>query len=76
MDAEHANLRAALSWSLDEDIDHPDGYAEPEGGREEVGLRLAAALFWFWNTHDYLSEGRGYLQRALSGRRSDLPRPV
>ena len=71
MEAEHANLRAALSWSLDEDIDHPDGYAESEGGREEVGLRLGAALFWFWNTHDYLSEGRGYLQRALSGRRSD-----
>jgi hypothetical protein len=32
---------------------------------------LAAALFWSWNTHDYLSEGRGYLERALSGRRSD-----
>ncbi len=71
MDTEHANLRATLSWSLDEDTEHPDGHAEPEGGRVELGLRLAAALFWFWNTHDYLSEGRGYLQRALSGRRSD-----
>jgi predicted ATPase/DNA-binding SARP family transcriptional activator/DNA-binding CsgD family transcriptional regulator len=71
MEAEHANLRAALSWSVDEDNDHPDGYTEPEGGRVELGLRLAAALFWFWNTHDYLSEGRGYLERALSGRRSD-----
>src|SRR5215210_4565662 len=71
MDAEHSNLRAALSWSLDEDTEHPDGHAESEGEREELGLKLAAALFWFWNTHDYLSEGRGYLQRALSGRRSD-----
>jgi DNA-binding NarL/FixJ family response regulator len=68
MEAEHANLRAALSWSLDEDTDHPDGHAESEGGRVELGLKLAAALFWFWNTHDYLSEGRGYPQRALSGR--------
>jgi predicted ATPase/DNA-binding SARP family transcriptional activator/DNA-binding CsgD family transcriptional regulator len=71
MEAEHANLRAALSWWVDEDTEHPDGYAEPEGGRVELGLRLAAALFWFWNTHDYLSEGRSYLERALSGRRSD-----
>jgi non-specific serine/threonine protein kinase len=71
MEAEHANLRAALSWWVDEDTEHPDGYAEPEGARVELGLRLAAALFWFWNTHDYLSEGRGYLERALSGRRSD-----
>ena len=57
MEAEHANLRAVLSWSLDEDTDHPDGHAESEGGRVELGLKLAAALFWFWNTHDYLSEG-------------------
>jgi len=65
MEAEHANLRAALSWSVDEDNDYPDGYTEPEGGRVELGLRLTAALFWFWNTHEYLSEGRGYLERAL-----------
>jgi ATP/maltotriose-dependent transcriptional regulator MalT len=71
MEAEHSNLRAALSWLVDEDTDHPDGHAESEGGRVELGLRLAADLFWFWNSHDYLSEGRGYLQRALSGRRSD-----
>jgi hypothetical protein len=31
MDAEHSNLRAALSWSLDEDTDHPYGHAESEG---------------------------------------------
>jgi hypothetical protein len=57
MEAEQGNLRAALSWSLDK---------EPDGGREELGLRLAVALWYFWNTHDYLSEGRRYLESALS----------
>jgi len=65
MGTDYANLRAALSWSLDEDAEDPDG------GREELGLRLAVALFSFWNTRDYLSEGRSYLERALSRRRSD-----
>ena len=41
MGTEHANLRAALSWSLDEDAEEPDG---GRAGREELGLRLAAAL--------------------------------
>jgi predicted ATPase/DNA-binding SARP family transcriptional activator/DNA-binding CsgD family transcriptional regulator len=62
MEREHANLRAALNWSLDKDD-------EPDGGRAaQLGLRLAVALWWFWHTHDYLSEGRRYLERALSGR--------
>src|SRR5215218_854024 len=62
MESEHANLRAALSWSLDMDD-------ETDGGRAaQLGLRLAVALWWFWHTHDYLSEGRRYLERALSGR--------
>src|SRR3712207_4180199 len=60
MQAEQGNLRAALSWSLDEDAE--------SDGRAELRLRLATALFWFWYTHDYLSEGRKYLERALSGR--------
>jgi non-specific serine/threonine protein kinase len=59
MESEHDNLRAALSWSLDED-------AEPDGRAAELGLRLAVALFWFWHTHQ--SEGRRYLERAASAR--------
>jgi predicted ATPase/DNA-binding CsgD family transcriptional regulator len=62
MESEHANLRAALTWSLDME-DETDG-----GGAAQLGLRLAVALWWFWHTHDYLSEGRRYLERALSGR--------
>ena len=59
MESEHANLRTALNWSLDE----PDGRDTAE---LELGLRLAVALWWFWHTRDYLTEGRRYLQRAGS----------
>jgi predicted ATPase/DNA-binding CsgD family transcriptional regulator len=60
MESEHGNLRAALSWSLDED-------AGPDGGRAaQLGLRLAVALWWFWHTRDYLTEGRRCLERAGS----------
>ena len=69
MEDEHANLRAALSWSLDGDAGHPDEFAGPEGRRAELGLRLATALFWFWQTHDYQTEGRSYLERAVSNSR-------
>jgi predicted ATPase/DNA-binding SARP family transcriptional activator/DNA-binding CsgD family transcriptional regulator len=59
MEAEHDNLRAALSWALDR---------EEAGESEELGLRLAVAMWWFWYTHDYQTEGRRYLDRALSAR--------
>jgi non-specific serine/threonine protein kinase len=64
---EHANLRAALGWSLD-----PQGSEE----RAELGLRLAAALGMvrFWNVYGP-SEGLRWLDRGLAG--SDKsPRPV
>jgi predicted ATPase/DNA-binding SARP family transcriptional activator len=53
MGTEHANLRAALGWSLDTDA-------------EELGLRLAVALWWFWHTLGTLIEGRRYLEGAVS----------
>ena len=61
MEGEHANLGAALSWSLDK-VDEPD-----DGRAAQLGLRLAVALWWFWNTRDYLTEGRRFLERAGSG---------
>ncbi len=60
---EHANLRAALHWFLDEEG------AKPEE-RAQKGLRLAAALGRFWSVHNP-SEGRAWLGKGLA--RSDAP---
>ncbi len=54
LEAEHDNLRAALEWSL----------AQAEYG--EASLRLAGALFSFWDQRGYVSEGRAWLARTLA----------
>jgi predicted ATPase/class 3 adenylate cyclase len=54
LEAEHDNLRAALSRSLEGE------------GLEELGLRLANALSYFWFVRGYWSEGRGWLEEALA----------
>ena len=54
LEAEHDNLRAALEWSL----------AQAEYG--EASLRLAGALFSFWEERGYVGEGRAWLARALA----------
>ncbi|MEA2595602.1 MAG: hypothetical protein QOF01_2071, partial [Thermomicrobiales bacterium] len=53
LDADHDNLRAALSWLLDQ------GAAEPS-------LRLAGALWRYWEIRGYLREGSSWLERALA----------
>jgi non-specific serine/threonine protein kinase len=52
LEHDHANLRSALAWSLDQE--DPD-----------IGLRLAAALVWFWWIRGHLVEGSAWLERAL-----------
>lgn len=59
LEREHDNLRAALDWSL-------------SAGRIEPGLRLAAALHWFWDRRGYLSEGRARLQALLEVSREQV----
>jgi len=51
--AEHDNLWAALTWML-------------ERNQIEAGLRLGAALRWFWIMRGALSEGRRWLETLLA----------
>jgi predicted ATPase/DNA-binding CsgD family transcriptional regulator len=53
LEAEHDNLRAALSWAL-------------ESKRIEAGLRLASALTYFWEIHSYVQEGLAWMERLLA----------
>ncbi len=50
--AEHDNLRAALTWSLTND--------------PEMALRLAGGLWRFWSQRGHWTEGRGWLTQALA----------
>jgi predicted ATPase/DNA-binding CsgD family transcriptional regulator len=52
LDAEHPNLRAALTWLADH-------------GAAAAFARLAAALWQFWYQHGHLGEGRWWLEQAL-----------
>jgi predicted ATPase/transcriptional regulator with XRE-family HTH domain len=56
LEAEDANLRAALDWS----------YESMNDANAELGLRLAGALSKFWELRGRLSQGRAYLDAALS----------
>src|SRR6266567_2378833 len=69
LEQEHENLRAALSWSLEPAAD--------EEGRlhREIALRLTGALWMFWWVHGYLSEGRTFLERALTTSEG-VPAPI
>lgn len=65
LEREAGNLRAALSWALDE------GSGDE---RVEMGLRLANALARFWDMHGP-GEGRRWLEKGL-GRGVQLPPEV
>lgn len=54
LELEHDNLRTALQWSK----------AEPDGA--EAGLRLAGALWRFWDIRGYWTEGREWLDAVLA----------
>jgi predicted ATPase/DNA-binding CsgD family transcriptional regulator/Tfp pilus assembly protein PilF len=52
LQAEHDNLRAALTWANAND--------------PEMALRLAGGLWRFWSQKGYWSEGRAWLEQALA----------
>lgn len=52
LEAEHDNLRAALTCALTHDV--------------PMALRLGGSLAWFWELRGHLSEGRVWLERALA----------
>jgi tetratricopeptide (TPR) repeat protein len=61
LEQEHENLRAVMQWSLEQ--------AEGERGdarTREIALRLGGALRQFWYMRSYFSEGRDFLERALT----------
>jgi predicted ATPase len=53
LELERENLRAAMDWLI----------RENEGA---WALRMAGALFRFWETREYFSEGRDYLRKLLA----------
>ena len=55
LDAEVDNLRVALRWGQG-------------SGRVGLGLRLAAAMAYFWNRHGYSAEGRRWLGELLAAK--------
>ncbi len=62
LEADHDNLRAALRWAF-------------ATGAVETGCRLAAALWRFWYSHGHWSEGRAWLDQALTAG-DEVPAPV
>jgi predicted ATPase/DNA-binding SARP family transcriptional activator len=70
LEMEHANFRAALTWSLGSS----ETASHVNSGR--IGLRLATALRQFWLVRGHLAEGREWLERALTLGSATAPAPV
>jgi non-specific serine/threonine protein kinase len=54
LEAEHDNLRSALTWLA------------ADGAHPEPALRLSGALAWFWEGRGYITEGRRWLAGTLA----------
>jgi non-specific serine/threonine protein kinase len=53
LEGEHENLRAALAWAL-------------ESGAVEAGLRIAIALYRFWEIRGFVEEGLTWFERLIA----------
>jgi tetratricopeptide (TPR) repeat protein len=63
LEREHDNLRASLSWCL-------------QNGQVEKALRLGGALWRFWYWHGHLNEGRMWLEGALAAALGSVVSPA
>jgi predicted ATPase/transcriptional regulator with XRE-family HTH domain/Tfp pilus assembly protein PilF len=76
LEDEHDNIRAALRWvatnvesTLISQSTDAEAWVQPKPGIPhpiEIGLRIAGAIWRFWQVRGYLSEGREKLQGLLS----------
>jgi predicted ATPase/class 3 adenylate cyclase len=60
LETDHDNLRAAIRWSL-------------ESANTLTAARIAGAMWRFWYARGYLSEGRRWLEQALSKLEFEAP---
>src|SRR5581483_8816192 len=67
LELEHNNLRAVLAWS--------QSAAASDRKASELGARLAAAVWEFWSRRGSVSEGRRWLEDALSRVAADAAEP-
>ena len=59
LEIELDNLRLALEWALQADV--------------EAELRLAAAMMWFWHIRFHWTEGVGWLEQGLESEKRSRP---
>lgn len=71
LEIEHDNLRATLSWSLDDRATGPGA-----GDRAAIGLRLVQNMAPFWYQHGHVKERRRWLERAIEVASSDAGAPL
>lgn len=74
MERELDNLRAALQWAGRDEQGNSVWLPQPSWSAEK-GLRLAAALWWFWFLRGFLNEARSWLERLLEPAQRDLTFP-
>lgn len=66
LESEHDNIRAALGWALESQVE-----AAPQA-RAKLGVRLAGALGWFWIKHGHWNEGSKWFRHALARKEASL----
>src|SRR5205807_8145192 len=67
LEQDYDNLRAAMSWMLEE------GSEGQSVERVEMAVRLGTLLERFWRTQGYISEGWSFMERVLAKSEGIMP---